>query len=87
MLVGHGLAFAEQAHSNPNPIGREPPPVGNRSARVPASGGINPQANPFGLWASGEYLLWWTKSGRLPALVTAGGNGVVGLAGHTGPAR
>ena len=42
---------------------------------------MDPQARTFGLWASGEYLLWWTKSGRVPPLVTAGGNGVLGSPG------
>ena len=42
---------------------------------------MDPQAGTFGLWASGEYLLWWTKNGRVPSLVTAGGNGVLGSPG------
>jgi hypothetical protein len=34
-----------------------------------------------GFWGSGEYLLWWIKNGRVPPLVTAGGNGVPGAPG------
>ena len=36
---------------------------------------------PSGLWGSAEYLLWWFKTGRVPPLVTAGGNGVLGSPG------
>lgn len=32
-------------------------------------------------WASGDCLLWWLKSGRVPPLVTVGGNGVPGQPG------
>jgi hypothetical protein len=81
LLVGHGLAFAQQAGSNPDPIGREPLRVGDQSDKAPAYGGIGAQAKTFGLWASAEYLLWWTKNGRVPPLVTAGGNGVLGSPG------
>jgi hypothetical protein len=76
LLVGHGLTFAQQVVSNPDPIGREPLPVGDRSDKAPAYD-MDAQAMTLGLWASGEYLLWWTKNGRVPPLVTAGGNGVL----------
>ncbi|MGB9275820.1 MAG: BBP7 family outer membrane beta-barrel protein, partial [Terrimicrobiaceae bacterium] len=81
LLVGEGLCLAERIGSNPGSIGREPPPVRNRSDRGPAYRRMDPQAGTFGLWASGEYLLWWTKNGRVPSLVTAGGNGVLGSPG------
>lgn len=32
-------------------------------------------------WVRGEYLLWWTKDAPSPALVTQGGNGVIGQPG------
>lgn len=34
-----------------------------------------------GVWGSAEYLFWWTKSGRVPPLATAGGDGVPGSPG------
>ena len=79
VLAGHGLVFAQQVDSSPDPIGREPVPVEDRSDKAPAYGGT--QAKTFGLWASGEYLLWWTKNSRVPPLVAAGGNGVLGSPG------
>jgi hypothetical protein len=39
------------------------------------------QADTSGLWGSGEYLLWWFKNGRVPPLVTAGGDGKLGSPG------
>jgi hypothetical protein len=38
-------------------------------------------ATTSGFWGSGEYLGWWIKNGRIPPLVTAGGNGVPGSPG------
>ncbi len=35
----------------------------------------------IGLWASGEYLMWWFKPGRTPPLVSEGGSGVLGTPG------
>jgi hypothetical protein len=84
----HGLTFAQQVGSNPDPIDPEPLPVEDRSDKALAHGDIGTQAKTFGLLSSGEYLLWWTKNGRVPPLVTAGGNGVLGsLAGRAGIAR
>ena len=80
LLVGRGLAFAQRVGSNPGPIAREPLPVEDGFDK-PAFGGMDAQPKTFGLWASGEYLLWWTKNGRVPPLVTAGGNGVLGSSG------
>jgi hypothetical protein len=54
---------------NPDPVSREP------------HGDVDAQAETFGFWGSGEYLLWWSKNGRVPPLVTAGGNGVPGSSG------
>src|SRR5262245_14642616 len=39
------------------------------------------QAETFGFWGSGEYLLWWFKNGTVPPLVTAGGDGKLGSPG------
>ena len=80
LLVGHGLAFAQQVGYNPDPIGREPRPVGVPSDKAPLTA-ADAQAKTFDLWASGEYLLWWIKNGRVPPLVTAGGDGVLGSPG------
>lgn len=41
----------------------------------------NAQVRTFGLWGSAELLLWWIKNDRVPPLVTAGGNGVIGAPG------
>jgi hypothetical protein len=54
---------------NPDLVSREP------------CGDVDAQANTFGFRGSGEYLLWWFKNGRIPPLVTAGGNGVLGSPG------
>ena len=81
LLVAHGLAFAGQIGSKPDPAGREPLPVGDPPAKALASGGTHAPAKTFGFWASAEYLLWWTKDGRVPPLVTAGGSGVLGSPG------
>jgi hypothetical protein len=54
---------------NPDPVSREP------------YGDVDAQVRPSGFWGSGEYLLWWFKNGRVPALATAGGNGILGSPG------
>jgi hypothetical protein len=51
------------------------------AANCEPSGDEDARAASFGFWGSGEYLLWWFKSGRVPPLVTAGGNGVPGSPG------
>lgn len=46
-----------------------------------ALGSDNAQVGTFGLWGSAEHLLWWIKNDRVPPLVTAGGNAVLGAPG------
>jgi hypothetical protein len=88
LLAGHGLAFAQQSgscpagHSGPPPGPAQPLPeqmAGPVSHEPP--GDMDAQARTYGLWGSGEYLLWWFKSGRVPPLVTAGGDGKLGSPG------
>jgi putative beta barrel porin BBP7 len=96
LLIGHRLALAQQYGPYPDPTGREPvPPTAARSSGIgdqilslgdlpdgaPAPGDVDAQAETFGFWGSGEYLLWWFKNGRVPPLVTAGGNGKLGSPG------
>src|SRR5262249_13007813 len=96
LLAGHGLAFAQQSGSCPDPVRREPlpPPAATSSAPgeeilrpgdLPdpalAPGDGDARAESFGFWGSGEYPLWWIKGGRAPPLVTAGGTGVPGAPG------
>src|SRR5262245_22840800 len=47
----------------------------------PPGGDGDAQAETFGFWGSGEYLLWWFKNGTVPPLVTAGGDGKLGSPG------
>jgi hypothetical protein len=70
------------ATPTPPPAMNSPPDNGNLDpvCREPPGDG-DAQAQPFGLWGSGEYLLWWIKNGRVPPLVTAGGDGKPGSAG------
>ena len=44
-------------------------------------GDVNAQADALGFSGSGEYLLWWFKNGKIPPLVTAGGDGKLGSPG------
>ncbi|MFO0842708.1 MAG: BBP7 family outer membrane beta-barrel protein [Gemmataceae bacterium] len=44
-------------------------------------GDLDTQVETGGVWGSGEYLLWWLKNGRVPPLVTAGGDGKLGSPG------
>ncbi len=46
-----------------------------------ACGDSSAQARTLGFFGSAEYLLWWIKSGRVPPLVTVGGDGVIGSPG------
>jgi hypothetical protein len=62
-------------------IGDEILPRGDLPDQAPAQADGDTQARPFGFRASGEYLLWWIKNGRVPPLVTVGGNGVPGSPG------
>ena len=86
LLAGHGLAFAQQSGSYPDPVSREPPPPaalppGELPDQALAPGDVDAPARCSGFWGSGEYLLWWIRNGRVPPLVTAGGNGVPGSPG------
>jgi hypothetical protein len=69
LLAAHGLAGAQPCGPCSDP------------AHCDFCGDADAGAEPGGLWGSGEYLLWWTKSGRLPPLVTAGGDGKLGSPG------
>jgi hypothetical protein len=44
-------------------------------------GDVEAQAEASGFSCSGEYLLWWFKNGRVPPLVTVGGDGKLGSPG------
>jgi Putative beta barrel porin-7 (BBP7) len=84
LLAGYGPALAEQSY-NSNTGGRSAKDEFLGPAKVPdkavALGDDNAQVGTFGLWGSAEHLLWWIKSDRVPPLVTAGGNGVLGAPG------
>ncbi len=56
-------------------------PAAVQPGQAPLVDGHAGPGRTIGLWASGEYLLWWTKNGRIAPVVTAGGNGVLGSAG------
>jgi hypothetical protein len=83
LLAGHGWALARQDGSDPAGGPTMPPPnIGDPDpvCREPC-GDVDAQAKSFGFRGSGEYLLWWFKSGRVPPLVTAGGDGKLGSPG------
>jgi hypothetical protein len=93
LLAGHGLAFAQPspvgqpaaeavAALTPPPAPNAPPNTCNPDpvSREPC-GDVDAQAKTLGLWGSGEYLLWWFKNGRVPPLLTAGGDGKLGSPG------
>jgi hypothetical protein len=46
-----------------------------------SAGHADPPAGAAGLRGSADYLLWWFKKGRIPPLVTAGGDGKIGSPG------
>lgn len=73
LLAGHGLALAQQCCPPVQPC--------DLCDQAPACGDVDVQAKPCCFWGSGEYLLWWFKSGQVPPLVTAGGSGVLGAPG------
>src|SRR5262245_28452178 len=75
LLAGHGMAFAQQYGSST--AGH----FGDLPAKAPAPGDVDAQAETFGFYGSGEYLLWWIKNGRVPPLVTGGDKGVPGSPG------
>ena len=52
-----------------------------RSIRPPLTAAWTPEPRPSASGASGEYLFWWFKNGRVPPLVTAGGDGKLGSPG------
>jgi len=72
LLIGHGLASAQQF-----PDSGSPQPLPPSAARASAVG--DPQT--FGVFGSAEYLLWWIKRDQVPPLVTMGSNGVIGSPG------
>lgn len=82
VLTGHGLAFAQHCDAFAAPIPRPAKDalsdVFNR--RGPCDDEDVP-AKPSGLRGSGEYLVWWFENGRVPPLVTAGGDALPGSSG------
>lgn len=94
LLASHGLAFAQQDGSHPVDQSAPPPTAARSSSRgdqfLPRGelqenaltcGDVDAQAQTCGFWGRGQYLLWWFKNGRVPPLVTVGGNGVIGSPG------
>jgi hypothetical protein len=73
LLACQGSGFAQESDNRPSPGTAEPPSVLDVDASA--------RAEAAGFWGSGEYLLWWFKSGRVPPLATAGGSGVIGAPG------
>jgi hypothetical protein len=59
---------------------RAQPLWGGNEAEAPAPSPGGPPA-PARLWGSVDYLLWWTKQGRLPPLVTASAPGAGAIVG------
>ena len=81
LFSGARLVFGE----HPDAISQDSTPEESLrlglSDKVVARAGANVQSENFGLWISAEALLWWIKSGHVPPLVTARGNGVIGSPG------
>jgi len=81
LITGARLVLGEQFDA----ISQDSAPEENlhlgASDKTVVRDGVNAQAETFGLWISAETLLWWLKSGDVPPLVTAGGNGVIGSPG------
>jgi len=81
LITGARLVLGEQFDA----ISQDSAPKENlhlgASDKTLARDGVNVKAETFGLWISAETLLWWLKSGDVPPLVTAGGNGVIGSPG------
>lgn len=84
LLTAYGPALAEQpyASNGGDPSAKvealAPPEAPDKAVALRND---NAQVETFGLWGSAEHLLWWTKKDRVPPLVTAGGNGVLGASG------
>jgi hypothetical protein len=81
LLAGHELASAQQYGSYPaanswGPNLIEPAPTSRE-----ATGDVEDHTGTFHVWGVGEGLLWWFKNGRVPPLVTTGGNGKLGSPG------
>lgn len=70
----------------PPPAASIPPPPPYGPPAPPPPPLVAPVYEPLNLWFSADYLLWWTRNDRVPALVTAGvaaNAGVLGPAGTT----
>jgi hypothetical protein len=91
LLAGHGLAFAQPsgalaADPSPRPaasttITDSLPPSQFLPDDAVIPDDVGTQSKSFGLWGSGEYLLWWFKRGQVPPLATAGDKGLLGSPG------
>jgi hypothetical protein len=64
------------------PVPPPPPPPDDLAPVSPPV--IVTRAQPLGIWIDADYLLWWTKAGHVPPLVTAA---VPSDAGVIGPAN
>jgi len=85
LLTAFGLILAGQPYNSNAAAAPSAKDEGPTSQEVRdetiALGDDNAQVRTFGLWGSAEHLLWWIKNDRVPPLVTAGGNGVLGSRG------
>ena len=72
-----------QASAAVSPYTRTPllPPSGQAPCPLPSCTTPTDPAAPGRIWASAEYLLWWTKDSRLPPLVTGGAPGAGAILG------
>jgi hypothetical protein len=82
LLTASGPASAERL-PNPGPPNAEAQTLTslNVSDKTVALDNDNLEGGNSGLWGSAEHLLWWIKGARVPPLITAGGNGVIGAPG------
>jgi Putative beta barrel porin-7 (BBP7) len=80
LLAGQRFAFGQQYGSPPLPAATASA-TGDVFDKVPTYADVDAHASTGGAWGSAEYLLWWFKNGRVPPLVTAGGDGTLGAPG------
>ena len=65
LILHQGFSFAQHLDSS-RKLDSEPPPGWDLPNKLPADDDKERGGKTFGFWASGEYLLWWTKNGRIP---------------------
>src|SRR5258708_35573383 len=79
-----GARFIDPAGPSAVPPAPAAPPPSPHSPAPGCCGGGDSCGPPYTVWASADYLYWWTRPDRVPPLVTVGTQASRGILGQPG---